>query len=120
MKILVTGGSGYIGSHTLIELHKAGYDFVVYDNLSNSSKESIKRVEKIINKSIIFEQGDIRDTTKLNEVFKKYSFESVIHFAGLKAVAESVEKPLSYYDNNIIGTMRQSAENINPMSPLVI
>lgn len=106
MYILVTGGSGYIGSHTLIELSKAGYDFVVYDNLSNSSKESIKRVEKIIDKSIIFEQGDIRNTQRLNEIFQKYSIDSVIHFAGLKAVRESVEKPLSYYDNNVVGTLR--------------
>ncbi len=106
MKILVTGGAGYIGSHTLIELHKAGYDFIVYDNLSNSSKESLSRVEKIINKSIIFEEGDIRDTKKLDEIFKKYPIESVIHFAGLKAVGESVEKPLSYYDNNILGTIK--------------
>jgi UDP-glucose 4-epimerase len=106
MQILVTGGAGYIGSHTIIELHKAGYDFVVYDNLSNSSKESIKRVEKIIDKNIIFEEGDIRDIKKLDEVFKKYSIQSVIHFAGLKAVGESVEKPLEYYDNNIVGTLK--------------
>ncbi len=106
MKILVTGGAGYIGSHTLIELNKAGYDFIVYDNLSNSSKESLSRVEKIINKPIIFEEGDIRDTKKLDEIFKKYPIESVIHFAGLKAVGESVEKPLSYYDNNILGTIK--------------
>ena len=106
MQILVTGGAGYIGSHTLIELHKAGYDFVVYDNLSNSSKESLKRVEKIINNNIIFEEGDIRDKVRLDEIFKKYSIESVIHFAGLKAVGESMEKPLSYYDNNIVGTLK--------------
>jgi UDP-glucose 4-epimerase len=106
MQILVTGGAGYIGSHTLIELHKAGYDFVVYDNLSNSSKESIRRVEKIINKNIIFEEGDIRDIEKLDSIFKKYPIESVIHFAGLKAVGESVEKPLEYYDNNIVGTLK--------------
>jgi UDP-glucose 4-epimerase len=106
MQILVTGGAGYIGTHTLIELHKAGYNFVVYDNLSNSSKESLKRVEKIINKNIIFEEGDIRDKARLDEIFKKYSIESVIHFAGLKAVGESMEKPLSYYDNNIVGTLK--------------
>lgn len=84
MFILITGGAGYIGSHTLIELHNAGYEFVVYDNLSNSSKESIKRVEKLINKDIIFEEGDIRDIKKLEEVFSKYCIDSVIHFAGLK------------------------------------
>ena len=106
MFILITGGAGYIGSHTLIELHNAGYEFVVYDNLSNSSKESIKRVEKLINKDIIFEEGDIRDITKLEEVFSKYCIDSVIHFAGLKAVGESVQKPLEYYDNNVVGTIR--------------
>ncbi len=105
MQILVTGGAGYIGSHTLISLHEAGYDFVVYDNLCNSSKESLKRVEKIINKSISFEQGDIRDKKSLQNLFKKYKIDSVIHFAGLKAVGESVEKPIEYYDNNINGTL---------------
>ncbi|KAB7887424.1 UDP-glucose 4-epimerase GalE [Poseidonibacter ostreae] len=105
-QILITGGAGYIGSHTLVELSNAGYDFIVYDNLSNSSKESIIRVEKIINKSIIFEEGDIRDTDKLKEVFEKHSIDSVIHFAGLKAVGESVEQPLKYYDNNVVGTLR--------------
>lgn len=106
MSILITGGAGYIGSHTLVALSEAGYDFVVYDNLSNSLKESIKRVEKIINKSISFEEGDIRDKELLKKVFKKYEINSVIHFAGLKAVGESVEKPLEYYDNNVVGTLR--------------
>mgnify|MGYP005984911745 CR=1 FL=1 len=106
MNILVTGGAGYIGSHTLVELSAAGFDFVVYDNLSNSSKESLKAVEKIINKKIDFVQGDIRDKNKLQEVFDKYDIDSVIHFAGLKAVGESVEKPLEYYDNNVTGTQR--------------
>ena len=101
-KILITGGAGYIGSHTLIELNNAGYEFIVYDNLSNSSEESLKRVEKIMGKNITFVQGDIRDTKKLQEVFSKYQIESVIHFAGLKAVGESVE----YYDNNVVGTLR--------------
>lgn len=105
MSILITGGAGYIGSHTLIELHKAGYDFIVYDNLSNSSKESLNRVSKIINQDIKFEEGDIRDKNSLEEVFKKYKIDSVIHFAGLKAVGESVEQPLKYYDNNINGTL---------------
>ena len=105
MNILVTGGTGYIGSHTLISLVKSGYDFIIFDNLSNSSKESIKRVEKIINKSISFEEGDIRNKKALREVFEKYNIDSVIHFAGLKAVGESVEKPLKYYDNNINGTL---------------
>ena len=106
MTILITGGAGYIGSHTLVALSEAAYDFVVYDNLSNSSKESIKRVEKIINKSISFEDGDVRDKELLKKIFKKYNIDSVIHFAGLKAVGESIEKPLEYYDNNVVGTIR--------------
>lgn len=105
-KILVTGGAGYIGTHTLIELDRAGFEFVVYDNLSNSKKEALKRVGKIIDKSVIFEKGDIRDSKKLKEVFAKFNIGAVIHFAGLKAVGESVEKPLKYYDNNIIGTIK--------------
>lgn len=103
--ILVTGGSGYIGSHTLIELHKAGHAFIVYDNLSNSSLESLKRVEKIINKSIIFREGDIRDRESLQKLFSIYDIDSVIHFAGLKSVGESVSKPIEYYDNNVNGTL---------------
>ena len=105
MKVLVTGGAGYIGSHTCIALHEAGFDFVVFDNLCNSSKESLKRVEKIIGKSIDFVEGDIRDAKALSKVFENYEINSVIHFAGLKAVGESVEKPLEYYDNNINGTL---------------
>ncbi len=103
--VLVTGGAGYIGSHTCVELSEAGYDFVVYDNLSNSSQEALKRVEKIIGKAISFVKGDIRDRQKLQETFDTYNIDSVIHFAGLKAVGESVEKPLKYYDNNICGTV---------------
>ena len=105
LKILITGGAGYIGSHTLIELSKAKYDFVVYDNLCNSSKESLARVSKIINKDIEFVEGDIRDRKKLYKVFSKYNIDSVIHFAGLKAVGESVEQPLKYYDNNVNGIL---------------
>jgi len=103
--VLVTGGAGYIGSHTLISLHEAGYDFVVFDNLCNSSKESLKRVEKIISQKIKFEEGDIREKDDLDKVFKKYKIDSVIHFAGLKAVGESVQQPLKYYDNNVNGTL---------------
>ena len=102
--ILVTGGAGYIGSHTLIELDKAGFDFLVLDNLSNSSEEAIRRVEEIINKKIPFVKGDIRDKELLREIFKENRIDSVIHFAGLKAVGESVEKPLMYYENNVCGT----------------
>ncbi len=104
--ILVTGAAGYIGSHTLIELSHVNYDFIVYDNLSNSSQESLKRVEKIIGRSIIFVNGDIRDIDKLKKIFSNYNIDSVIHFAGLKAVGESVEKPIEYYDNNVVGTLR--------------
>ena len=103
--VLVTGGAGYIGSHTCIALHEAGYEFVVFDNFCNSSQESIKRVEKIIEKKILLEEGDIRDKKALQRVFDKYKIDCVIHFAGLKAVGESVEKPLKYYDNNINGTI---------------
>lgn len=105
MKILITGGAGYIGSHTLVSLAEADYEFVVFDNLSNSSNESLKRVEKIIDKKIDFFEGDIRDKTALEKVFKQYEIDSVIHFAGLKAVGESVEKPIEYYDNNVYGTL---------------
>jgi len=104
--ILVTGGAGYIGSHTTLLLLEVGYEVVVFDNLSNASKESLKRVEELTGKKIVFEEGDLRDRKRLDEVFDKYEIESVIHFAGLKAVGESVEKPLEYYDNNICGTLR--------------
>ena len=105
-KILITGGAGYIATHTLVELKKANFDFVVYDNFSNSSKEALKRVKKIIGKKVKFIKGDIRDKKALEKVFKKYKIDSVIHFAGLKAVGESVAKPLKYYDNNVVGTIR--------------
>ena len=103
--VLVTGGAGYIGSHACIALEAAGFDFVVFDNLCNSSAESLKKVEKIINKSVKFENGDIRNRDDVKSVFSKYKIDSVIHFAGLKAVGESVEKPLEYYDNNVNGTL---------------
>jgi len=101
----VTGGAGYIGSHTAILLIEAGYDIVIFDNFSNSSKESIKRVEKIVGKKIPLVEGDIRDRDAIREAFKNYKIDAVIHFAGLKAVGESVEKPLEYYENNICGTL---------------
>ena len=106
MNVLVTGGAGYIATHTLVELKKANFDFVVYDNFSNSSKEALKRVKKITGAKIKFVKGDIRDKKALRKVFKKYSIDSVIHFAGLKAVGESVAKPLKYYDNNVVGTIK--------------
>ncbi|HFQ62044.1 MAG TPA: UDP-glucose 4-epimerase GalE [Epsilonproteobacteria bacterium] len=105
MTILVTGGAGYIGSHTTILLIEAGYDVIIFDNFSNASKESIKRVEKIVGQNITLIEGDIRNKTDLEKVFENYSIDAVIHFAGLKAVGESVEKPLTYYDNNIYGTI---------------
>lgn len=104
-KILVTGGAGYIGTHTCIALHEAGYDIVVYDNLSNSSLEAINRVSTLTGQTIEFVEGDIRDTEALRQVFSSHRFFGVIHFAGLKAVGESVAKPLLYYDNNVSGTI---------------
>lgn len=105
MAILVTGGAGYIGSHTVVELQEAGYDVVVVDNLSNSSEESLKRVEKITGKPVRFYKTDILDREGLEEIFSKENIECCIHFAGLKAVGESVEKPWEYYYNNISGTL---------------
>ena len=103
--ILVTGGAGYIGSHTCIELLEAGFEVLVLDNLSNSSPESLKRVEQITGKPVTFIQGDVRDKTLLKQLFDDHAISSVIHFAGLKAVGESVSMPLEYYDNNIGGTL---------------
>lgn len=119
MKILVTGGAGYIGSHTCVELLENGFDVIVVDNLANSSFESLKRVREITGKKVEFYQSDIRDKTKLSEIFslhtkeleksgncsKSCSIDAVIHFAGLKAVGESVSLPLEYYQNNITGTL---------------
>lgn len=105
MAILVTGGAGYIGSHTVIELQNAGYDVVVVDNLSNSSEESLKRVEKITGKPVKFYKADVLDAQALNDILDKESIDSCIHFAGLKAVGESVQKPWEYYNNNIAGTL---------------
>lgn len=104
MNILLTGGAGYIGSHTIIELDKAGHSVVVVDNLVNSSEESLRRVAQIIGKPVPFVKADVRDAAAMNEVFEKYSFDACIHFAGLKAVGESVAKPLEYYENNMNAT----------------
>ena len=106
MKILVTGGAGFIGSHTLIELYKAGHEMVVVDNLCNAKEKSLERVSSLINGARIpFYKIDIRDREGLSSVMEKYKFDACIHFAGLKAVGESVAKPWEYYDNNISGTL---------------
>ena len=106
MKILVTGGAGYIGSHTCVELLEAGYDVVVVDNLYNASEKSLERVKEITGKEVTFYQADIRDKKALDQIFdKETDVEAVIHFAGLKAVGESVAKPVEYYENNIAGTL---------------
>lgn len=102
--ILLTGGAGFIGSHTIIELDKAGYEVVVVDNLINSKEEAIRRVETIINKPIDFVRADVRDREAMNKLFDSHHFHAVIHFAGLKAVGESVAKPLEYYENNMNAT----------------
>ncbi|WP_428819328.1 UDP-glucose 4-epimerase GalE [Microbulbifer sp. MCCC 1A16149] len=105
MKVLVTGGAGYIGSHTCVELLQAGYEPVVVDNLCNSSEEALQRVEAITGKSVPFHRVDIKDADALREVFRQHSVSAVIHFAGLKAVGESVSLPLRYYQNNVAGTL---------------
>ena len=104
-QILVTGGAGYIGSHTCIELLNAGHDVVVLDNLSNSSVESLTRVQELAQKNLNFVEGDIRNSETLDQVFKKFKIDAVIHFAGLKAVGESQQIPLTYFDNNIAGSI---------------
>lgn len=105
MAILVTGGTGYIGSHTVLALLKRGEDVVVLDNLSNSSEESLHRVEKLTGKAAVFYQGDIQDGECLKRIFDAHTIDAVIHFAGLKAVGESTRKPLEYYQNNVAGTL---------------
>jgi UDP-glucose 4-epimerase len=105
-KIFVTGGAGYIGSHTCVELLAAGHEVTVYDNLSNSQPEALARVERITDKKLSFIQGDIRDSAALNNALQASQPEAVIHFAGLKAVGDSVAQPLRYYDNNVVGTLR--------------
>ena len=105
MRILVTGGAGYIGSHTCLELLNQGHEVVVFDNLSNSSEESLRRVKKLTGKDIVFYKADMLDRDALEAIFEKEKIDAVIHFAGLKAVGESVAKPLEYYYNNITGTL---------------
>ncbi len=105
MSILLTGGTGYIGSHTAVSLASAGHNVVLYDNLSNSRADVVDRLEKITGRRLAFTQGDIRDTAHLIHTMKAHQVTRVVHFAGLKAVGESVQKPLAYYDNNVTGTV---------------
>ncbi|MDY3301361.1 MAG: UDP-glucose 4-epimerase GalE [Lachnospiraceae bacterium] len=105
MAILVTGGAGFIGSHTVVELLNAGHDVVVLDNLCNSNPKSLERVKEITGKEVKFYEGDILDRDILQKIFRENDIESTIHFAGLKAVGESVQKPIEYYENNIAGTV---------------
>lgn len=106
MSILVTGGAGYIGSHTCVELLRAGHEVVVFDNFSNSHPEVLNRVEQITGRKPMLVRGDIRDQAAIESALRQHQCQAVIHFAGLKAVGESVEKPLLYYDNNVVGTHR--------------
>ncbi|MGG7667070.1 UDP-glucose 4-epimerase GalE [Yersinia sp. J1] len=105
MYVLVTGGSGYIGSHTCVQLIEAGYTPIVIDNLCNSKSSVLKRIHQLTGQSPLFYQGDLRDRALLDHIFSQHTIGSVIHFAGLKAVGESVNKPLAYYDNNVCGTL---------------
>ena len=105
MAVLVTGGAGYIGSHTCVELIEAGYEIVVVDNLYNSSTEAIRRVEEITGKPVTFYETDLLDKEGMQKIFDRHRIDSVIHFAGYKAVGESVAKPIEYYHNNITGTL---------------
>ncbi len=105
MAILVTGGVGFIGSHTVVELQNAGYEVIVLDNLCNASPKVLERIEAITGRKVPFYKADIRDRKALEDIFTKEKIDSCIHFAGLKAVGESVQKPLEYYDNNITGTL---------------
>jgi UDP-glucose 4-epimerase len=105
MKVLVTGGAGYIGSHTVVELLNANYEVVIIDNLVNSNVESLNRIKKITNKQFDFYQADIKDTSVLDEIFTKHKIDAVIHFAALKAVGESVKHPDMYYENNVSGSL---------------
>ena len=105
-KLLVTGGTGFIGSHTAVELLQAGFEVIIYDNLSNSSPEVLKRLFQITKVPVTFVEGDIRDISRLNDVFTHHNFDAVVHFAGMKAVNESIRDPLLYYNNNVFGTLQ--------------
>ena len=105
MNILLTGGAGYIGSHTAVELLEAGYDVIIADDLSNSKMESVRRIEKITGRTVTFYQCDVADEAAVATIFSAHTIDAVIHFAGYKAVGESVQKPLSYYRNNLTTTL---------------
>ena len=105
MRILLTGGAGFIGSHTAVEMVQSGHEVVIYDNFCNSDASVLDRLGKILGKRVPFEEGDVRDYDRMLEVLKRWQIDAVVHFAGLKAVGESVEKPLEYYDNNVCGTI---------------
>jgi len=113
MAILVTGGAGYIGSHTVFSLLSQGLEIVVLDNYSNSSEQSLFRVQKLANKKLTIIEGDVRDKKLLSDIFKKYNISDVIHFAGLKSVSESIKFPINYYDNNVIGSLNLVEEMLN-------
>ncbi|WP_404334437.1 UDP-glucose 4-epimerase GalE [Planococcus rifietoensis] len=118
--ILVTGGTGYIGSHAVIELLEKGYEILIIDNLSNSSEKVLKKIENISNKSVFFEKIDLLDTLALKELFKKYNIQAVMHFAGLKSVEESTKDPLNYYLNNVVGTINLCKEmSLNNVKKLI-
>ena len=106
MNILLTGGAGYIGSHTAVVLSEAGHEVILYDNFCNSDRSVLSRLEKILGKSLTCIEGDIRDIALLEKTFQQYQIEAVIHFAGLKSVGESVADPLKYYDNNVVGSLK--------------
>ena len=105
MKILVTGGTGFIGSHTCVELLAKGHEVVIFDNLYNSQIEVVDKIEEISGKKVVFYQADMLNKEEMRPIFEAHKFDAVIHFAGLKAVGESVQKPLLYYQNNLTGTM---------------
>ena len=107
MNVLVTGGAGYIGSHTCVELLDSGYDIVIVDNFSNSKPEALERIKKITGKTFDFYQADLLDLPAVEKIFEENKIDAVIHFAGLKAVGESVEKPVEYYHNNIALCIRK-------------
>lgn len=114
MNILVTGGAGFIGSHTTLELLNAGHSVTVLDNLCNSSEKAVQRVSELAGKSVNFVNADIRDRAALEDLFSKATFDCCIHFAGLKAVGESVSKPWEYYENNIGGTFVEYSDAAEP------